>query len=895
VRRRSRRRAPGSRPFRWFWGPSVPEDVDDELGFHLDMRERELIAAGMDPEAARARARELFGDVDRVRHACREMGERRARFRRLLDGLAGVRQDARYALRALRRGPAFALSAILMLALGIGANSTLFALVDAIVLRPLPGVRDVDSLVELSSQSISYPAYRDFRDGNPAFAGVAAFSQRTLALADSSRSVLGAGTVVSGNFFAVLGARAAHGRLLEPSDDNPSAPSVVVVSDAFWRRFLGGDPAAVGGRLMVNGRGVTIVGVAVPGFTGARIGAPEVWMPIHVWPRVAPLAFGTVNLDMRTWSWLRLVGRLAPGVGLAQAEAALNIGAAAQRAANPGMTNLQRLTLVPAVTMATGVGGRDGIVGFFALLAAVVGLVLLITCANVANLLLARSAGRRREIAVRLAIGASRGRLVRQLLSESLVLALAACALGVGLTLLATWLVDGTAIPGQRFQTLALAPDWRVLAFAVAVSLATGVGFGLAPALQATRVDLVPGLKGAPAGGGARSRLRGALLVGQVALSLVLLVGAGLFARALQRALSIDPGFRHDQVAMVHADPGLARHDGARAAEYYAETTRRALALPGVAGAGWTTSVPLTDDENTETVDIEGYTARADEQVGVELSLVGSGLLGVLRIPVLRGRGFDDRDRRGAQPVAIVNETLAARYFPDGDALGKRMHLVRREVVIVGIARDLKYHALREEPRPYVYLPLAQQLDAHPFLTEMTLLVRARVPPATLLPALLGELRATASDVPVYQAGILSDVLATLLMPQRVGATLLGLFSLLAMLLAALGVFGAVAYGVSQRVREIGIRMALGARSADVLRLVLGRSLRDVAIGVALGLGLAAAGARAAEGFLYGIAATDLPTYAATSAILLAVSLLAAYVPARAATRTNPAITLQSE
>ncbi len=890
-----RRRPPGSRPFRWFWGPSVPEDVDDEVGFHLDMRERELVAKGMDPDAARARARELFGDVDRVRHTCREMGERRARLHRLYEWLGGVHKDARYALRALWRSPAFTLTALVMLALGIGATSTLYGLIDAIVLRPLHGVRDVDSVVELSSQSISYPTYRDFRDGTPAFAGVAAFTQRTVALADGDRSVLGLGTVVSGNFFSLLGTRAERGRLLEPSDDDPGAAPAAVIGEGFWRRFLAADERAVGARLMVNGRPVTIVGIAPAGFSGVRIGAPDVWIPIQVWPRVAPPAFFEVKLDMRTWSWLHLLGRLAPGVGLAQAEAALNIGAAAQRAVYPDGTNLQNLRLAPVTTMATGTGGRDGIVSFFGLLAGVVGLVLLITCANVANLLLARSASRRREIAVRLAIGASRGRLVRQLLTESLVLALAACALGLGLALLATSLLDGTAIPGQSLRTLSLAPDWRVLAFALAVSLATGIAFGLAPALQATRVDLVPGLKDASADGRARSRLRGALLVGQVALTLVLLIGAGLFARALQRALSIDPGFRYDQVATIAADPGLARYDGSRAAGYFDETARRVLALPGVASAGWTSSVPLTDDENTTTVAIEGYTPRPDEQVEVEVTLVGPGFLDALGIPIVRGRGLQARDARGAEPVAIVNEAFAARYFPDGNALGKKLDFIRNPVAIIGIAKDVRYHTLREEPRPYVYMPLAQQLESHPFMTAMTLVVNARVSPAGLLPALERELHAVAPDVPVFHAGDLSDVMATLLLPQRLGAMLLGMFSLLAMFLAALGVFGVVAYGVSQRVREIGVRMALGARSADIFRLVLGGSLRNVALGVALGVGLGAAVARAAEGFLYGIAGTDLPTYLATSAILLAVSALAAYLPARAAARTNPAITLKAE
>ena len=882
---------PAWRRYLRFWGPNVEQDVDDELRFHLESRVRDYIAEGLPPARAREEAMRRFGDVPRVRDECRRIGHQGERLMRIGEMLSTVGQDVVFAVRQLARHRAFTVAAVLTLALGIGANAAIFSLVDAVVLHPLPGVREPERLVELG-YGVSYPALQDFRRDAAAQLDLAAFSSRSLALSGGERPRPIAGAVVSGNYFAVLGARMALGRPILASDDREGAPPVAVISHAFWRQELGGDPAVLGRMLVVNGVPLPVVGVTEPGFQGTRLGGMDLWAPLHAWPQLAPTSFGTVRLDRRSWSWLVGVGRLRDGATREQATAAVNASAKRQKELHPGEGRSNwRMELYPTTLRAM---GGAGVVRFATLLAAVVAAVLLLACANVANLLLARAAHRRREIAVRLALGASRGRLVRQLLTESLVLAALASALGVMVMPAAVRAVARYTTAGALSRTVVGADVGpRALAFTAAVAIVTAIVFGLVPALQSSRPGQTGALRDGAAGSGRqRSRLRDLLLASQVALCLVLLVGAGLFTRSLRNALRADLGFRGDRLALASVTPGLARMDAPAAAAFYVAATERVRALPGVRAVTWTSLVPMTDSYDTGSAEIEGYAKQPGEEIEIEYATVGLDYFATLDIPLLRGRAFGPEDAPGATPVAVINETMARRYWPKGDAVGRRLVMCCGDTLVVaGVARDAKYHALGEAPQPFLFLPLAQR--PRNGLYEMTLVARTAGDPEAVLASLPAALRSVSSAVPVSGVGTYRDRFGDLLMPQRFGAALLGFFSALALVVAVVGVYGVVAYAVSQRSRELGIRVALGARPGSVVGLVLGHSLRDVAIGVVAGVALAIPATKAAAGLLYGVAPTDAVTFAGMSAMLLAVAALAALGPARRASKVDPAVVLR--
>ena len=889
--------APRWRRYLRLWGRDLDADVDDELRFHVEMREQEYLAAGMTPEKARAEAMTRFGDVARVRESCAEISHRRERRMHFTEWLATVRQDSEYAVRQLARSPSFAIAAVLTLALGIGANSAIFSLVDAVLLRPLPGIREPERLVEMTSFSVSYPAFRDFRETAREAVDLAGFRERPMALGVAGATAVKIGGIVSGNYFSVLGAAASHGRTLTDADDRPGAPVRAVISHSLWTRSFDGDPAVLGRTIQVNGASVAIVGVMERGFRGTRmVGVPDFWVPINAWPQIRPSSFQRLGLETRSWSWISAVGRLRPGMTEIQAEAVLSAAARRQRELHPTETRENTdVSLSPSSATALGRGVGEVAGQVLSMLAAVVSIVLLISCANIANLLLARAARRRREIGVRLALGASRARLVRQLVTESMVLAMVAGATGLAAAWLVLRLLGGVTLGGiMSFAPLDLRIDGRIAAFALGVSVVTGLIFGLLPALEGSRLDTTAVLKDGSAGAGRRrSRLRDSLLVAQVALSLVLLVGAGLFLRGLQRALATDIGFNTNGVALASVDPSLVKYDTARAWQYYTQSAERLGALPGVRSVTSALTIPLTLDQNSRTAALEGYVARNGESPELNFNIVGRDFFRTLQIPLAAGRAFDATDTRTSRKVAIVNEALVARYWPGLNAVGKWVAMAGDTLRIIGVTRNAKYYTLAESPAPHIYTLVDQQPSV--WNSPMTLFVRMEGDVEPMLASIRSTLRAVGPDVPVVALSGYGRQFDAVLAPQRIAATLLGFFGLLALVVASVGVYGVVAYSLSQRTREIGIRMALGAHSASVLGMVMRESLRRVAVGIAIGAVLALAGTRILESLLYGVSATDPLTFGAMSLLLLAVAAVASLLPARRATEIDPLTALRAE
>ena len=870
----------------------IGDDVDEEIAFHLDMRADELARRGMPPEAARAQARREFGDVDETRRAVRAMDRRAERRSRVLERLDGARQDLRFAARSLLRTPGFTAAAALTLALGAGATTALFSVVDAVLLRPLP-VHEPDRLVSVRVEKadgsvedvFSWPYVRDWRSAAAPVAEVAATHYGGLSFSAGGEAEMVTSVDATDNYFRVLGLRPAAGRLFAPGDD--AAAPVVVLSHGFWTRRFGADPGVVGRAVRLNGQPLTVIGVAPPGFAGTLAGVrTDVFVPVGIYPLLNPGG----DLDTRgRHGWLVMFARLRAGVSVDRAGAALD--AVARRVEPefaddpaPRGARVDALTGLPA-------RARGGAVGFMALLSACAGLVLLIAATNVAGMLLARASARRREIAIRLALGAGRGRLARLLLAESLLLFLAGGAAGTLLAVWATSLLRGWSPPVGVPVTIDAAVSPAALAFALGLSLATGLVFGLAPALAASRPVLVPALKDG-AGGGRRARLRSAFVVGQLAMSMLLLVTAGLFARALQSALSIDPGFRPDGVLVGEVRLAPHGYDEARGAEAFRQLLERVRARPEVRAATLASLVPVAgESERTRVRRAEDAPAEGDGGgVSVGVNTVDDDYFRTMEVRLLAGRAFSPADRPGSPPVAVVNETLARRLWPGESPVGRRLTSGGRTVEVVGVARDGRYEELREDPLPYVYFPFSQNHQA-----AMTLHVRHDGAPAAALAAVRAELRAVDPDVPLAGAMPMAARIGVTLVPQRIAAVLVGGFGAAGLLLAAVGMYGVLAYTVSQRTREIGVRMALGAGAGAVLRMVVRQGLLLCALGVAIGLGAALLAARAIRGMLFGLSAADPATFVAVPLLVGLAALLASWLPARRAARVDPVVALRAE
>jgi predicted permease len=805
-------------------------------------------------------------------------------------------QDVRFALRGFRKSPLFTASAIVVLALGVGLNAATFSLFDAVVLKPLPAVGRPGELLDLQVRGGSYPSFRDIRQGGGSvFLGVGAWGHRWLSVAGGGTAEHLRGTLVSAEYFDVLQVRLAAGRGFVRSEEDSGDP-VAVVSARFARQRFGSPANAIGRVFLANGAPFTVVGVAPPEFRGVGFASfSEVWMPIGAWPQIATGGGGRMNILGRGWGWLSFFARLKPGVPRTQAQAAVDLLVRQETAAYPKDVGSEYAIFVrPLARAAAGAGNSVDPARFLGILLGAVGIVLLIACANLANLLLARGAGRRREIAVRQALGASRGRLIRQLLTESVVLASIGGAAGL---LVASWFVALLArvpIPGgATFGAFGAALDLRVLGFAFVLSLVTGGLFGLVPAVKGSRVHLLPSLKDDPPPGGRRLGLNGTLMACQVALCLLLLSGAGLFVRSLRNALTADLGFQPRGVAIATVNLGLARYDGARARQFTTELARRAARIPGVRTAAWTGILPLSGDRDTESMRIPEATGPVPK--AVDVLTVGPGYFAALEMPVSAGREFDaGLDLPQGTPAAVVNESAARRFWPGRSPLGRRIGIYGGERIVVGVVRDSLFYSLDDRGLPLVAVD-GDQLGADGLLSTLTLVVRTSGDPRLVLEPLRREVARLDSALPVFDLRTLDDSIGDMLLPQRLGSALLGLFAGLAFLLAEVGVYAVIAGSVARRTRELGIRLALGGRASQVRRMIVRQTALPVAVGIAAGLPVTFAATRLLGRFLYGVAPWDPATLAAAVLVLITGGLLAADLPARRAAAISPVEALRHE
>jgi predicted permease len=794
--------------------------------------------------------------------------------------------------------------AVVSLALGIGINTAIFSLVNALLIRPVPVVRDQGRVVWLRAPS-SYPDYLDYREQAQGFDGMAAMTGTSeFSLGGGGEPELLKGEFVTANYFDLLGVAAARGRTFVEAEGRDPVP-VVVLSDHLWRTRFDSDAALIGRQISLNGLGFTVVGVAPANFIGTEVGLNrELWVPLSMQPVLNPPdAVGSVGggekgrFRERNNHWLKVFARLKEGVSHEQAGAELSAIARRVAETNAMRVNDETFHRVKLLRMSGGMDPSDQeeALPIFGIVMTVFAMVLLIACANIAGLLVARAAGRRRETAIRQALGASRPRLIRQWLTESVLLGVMGGAFGL---LLALWANDLLVSYAQAtpLASIDLRLDYRVLAFTFCVSIATGIFFGLAPALHASRIDIVTALKTEDAlarAGSRRSRLRAAFVMAQVTLSVVLLVGAGLFIRSLQSAHTIDPGFRVERALTVPVNLGLLRYKEAEGQNFYRELVARVEAQPGVESASLVRFAQLGFSFAQRQAVAEGKTSSGDEGVNIGFNIVGPEYFKTMGTQLLRGRDFTEADRAGAPGVAVINETLAETLWPGEDALGKRIGLEGPEgpmLEVVGVARNGKYRSLGDGPRSYVYQPVLQSYEP-----VMTLVVRTKGAPESMAGAVREQLRALDANLPVADVRTLSEQFDLSLLPARIAAWTLGSFGLLALALAAIGIYGVVSYSVAQRTREIGVRVALGAQSRDVLRLMLGEGLLIVGVGLAAGLLLSFAATRVIEGFLYGVGATDPLTFAGVPLVLAAVALAASYLPARRAMKVDPMVALRYE
>ncbi len=812
--------------------------------------------------------------------------------------------DLRYAARMLFKSPAFTVVAVLSLGLGIGVNTTIFSIVNAVLLRPLP-VESPEELVEIYTQgsdgypydTSSYPDYREMRDRSTSFAGIMTHEVTILNLdKGEGPSELIFGEAVSGNYFDVLGIEAAMGRTFAPDEyATPGTHPVVVLGHGFWQKHFNGAPDVVGDTIKVNGNTLTVIGVVSAEFTGTYpIFAPDVFTTMAMQVLLNPGGPDPEYLEQRGSRSSFITGRLGPGVSIEEAEAELEIIMANLSEAYPDTNRGRSANLLPVDEVRIHPFVDGAIIPVAGLLMGVVGLVLIIACANVANMLLSRASVRRQEIAVRLALGAARWRLVRQLLTESVLLSLAGGVLGLIMAYWATGLILAFQPPIPVSVALDLGLDVRVLAFTVLAALVTGVAFGLAPALQASRPDLVAALKDEAARGGRSSRrfgLRNALVVAQVAVSLVLLIAAGLFLRSLSNAQDIDPGFRIDGIVLMSTALDLVGYSDEQA-EIFSETLLDDVrAMPGVSSATLADNVQVGMGVSTTTIRTEGVEVSEEEQLpSIDYVKVGPAYFETFEIPLVAGRHFAATDIAEAPPVAIINEAAARRFFPGESPLGKRIARGRSGewMEVVGVTRDYKVRTLGEDWRPRLHIPLAQSFD--PFLS---LVVRTDGDAAAMVEQLRSHMLSMDPDLVFLQAGTMEETISITTFPVRMGAQLLSVFGFLALGLAAVGLYGVVAFAVSQRTHEIGLRMAMGAEQRDVLVLVVRQGMGIVLVGVAVGLLVATGVTWLLSGFLYGIGAVDPITFVVTSLVLIAVALAANFLPALRASRVDPLIALR--
>ena len=844
--------------------------------------------------------------------------------------IADIWQDLRFGARLLAKQPVFTLIAVLSLALGIGANTAIFSLLDAVVLKALP-VKEPQELVLFNwlsgpkrmahnvfgdigpdkatglttSTCFSYLSFERLRDRNPSLVDVFAFTPRSFSVHTNDQVEFVQGQLVSGGYYAGLGVQPLLGRGISVTDDRAGASPVAVISHRYWQRRFSSDLAVIGKTLKVNQIPCTIVGVTPPGFYGAlQVGqAADVSIPLALELQLSP----TNSTLGKPWVWwLRVMGRLKPEVSAERARAELELAflQSAQEgwSAAPTAQNQpsQEPRDVPRLRAADGSQGlvelRQKRAQSLTILMVVVGLVLLIACANIANLLLVRAATRRKEIAVRLALGAGRFRLLRQLLTESVLLAGLGGALGVVLAYWGKDLLLALQPWGGGELALELKLDLRVLGFTTAISLLTGLLFGLTPALRATRLDLTPALKDTArnSSGDARSPLSKALVVAQVALSLVLLIGAGLFIRTLRNLQSLETGFNPENLVTFSLSPRLNNYPHAQIAQLFQLLLERLETVPGVQAATLSRYPILAGSRNDAPIFVQGQATQANDGGRALANEMAANFLDTLQIPMLRGRGLTSQDDERAPKVAVVNQAFARKFFGNEDPLGKRFGLDgpknREQIEIVGVAQDAKYAEMRGDMPPTVYLPYFQEPASDAYFA-----VRTTGDPRAMFALIREAIRETDGSLPISDFKTVRQQIESSWAQERLFATLSSFFGLLAVMLAAIGLYGVMAYSVTRRRNEIGIRMALGAQRRDVIRLVLRESLLLVALGAGIGLATALATTRLISAQLFGLAPTDPLTITAATLLLLAVATLAGYLPARKAAQTDPMQALRDE
>ena len=807
-------------------------------------------------------------------------------------------KDIIFSFRLMRRRPGLTLVILLSLGLGIGVNMTIFTFVNAVLLQPLPGVAQQDRLVEVYTSyasgmkfgAVSYLDYKDLRDRNQAFSGLMAQRLTLLNLNNNGENEIVPAALVSGNYFSVLGVEPAKGRFFLPEEDQtPNAHAVAVISHGFWQRRFAGDPNLVGKTISVNAHNFTIVGIAPERFAGANIGlAPDLWIPLMM----QTVAMPGDRLKERGVRWLELVGRLKPGVSLAQAQAGLS-GIAAQMVQENPVSN--RGQSVNVVRLGQGTAGvQSTLTPILTLLMIIVILVLLLACFNVANLLLARATSRRKEVGIRLAMGASRRRLVYQLLTESVVLAvlggLVAFPLAYYTSRLLLAYVPPTSFPVVINPTL----DWKTLVFAVAISLATGFVFGLVPATQTAKPELLPALKDESLMGAYRkSRLRNLFVVIQVAISFVLLIGAGLFIRSLLEARSSSPGFESNNLLIATVDVGLGGYDKQRGTVFYQQLLERVSGLPGVRSATFAKAVPL-DITGTQQIAISfpGQETPRQQAINMDYNIVTPKYFETMGIPLLQGRDFDQRDTAESQGTVIVNEAFVRRFWQGQSPIGKQMILggSKTPLEVVGLAKNSKYYGWREDGLPFIYLPFSQT-----YRPGMTLLVNSVGDPAPMVNSVRDVVRQLDRGVPIINVRTMTEHLGVALFEMRAAAVMLTFFSLLALALASVGLYGMISHNVNQRRREIGVRMALGAQRSDILKLVLQEGMFLTLTGLIIGIGLAIGLSQLASSLLYNVSTLDLTTYGVVALLLVIVAFLASFLPARRAIKVEPIKALRYE
>lgn len=797
--------------------------------------------------------------------------------------MESLRHDLRFALRQLRKSPGFTLTAALTLGLGIGANATVFTWLNWLIRNPLPGVESTGLIYvrwktpDGRGSSTSWPNFLDIRDRTTTLSHFATGRMTAFSLGEGANPERTFGMLVSANFFDTLGARPALGRTFRPEEDqNPGTHAAAVISDSLWRNRMGGAPDIIGRTIRLNTRPFTVVGVMPPGFQGGTPGLRhDVWVPVMMRGEILG---GAQTLTERGNSWLEAYGRLGAGGSIARTTQELNAISAAIARDHYKSERFNRAEVVPIYQHAAG----QVLTPVLLMMTAVVGVVLLIVCANVGNLLLARAAGRRKEIAVRMALGVGRGRLVRQLLVENSVLSALGLAIGLAMLPATAGLLMRFAPPADMPIALNTRPGWDVLAFTVTVSVVATLLFGLAPAIRASRADVTGSLK--EESGLAGARLRSVLVVAQVALSLVLLVCAGLLLRSLGRAVGVDPGFDPRNVLVAGVDLRPNGYDAKSGAVFIKQALARISSLPGVSSASSVRRVPLgLGGSSSTSFSVYGYTPRKDEDLVAMVNDVGPDYFRTMRTPVLAGRDFNAGDDAGRPLVLVVNETLAGRYFAGVSAVGRRLRAYGREFTIAGVVRGSKYQTLDEPVMPQFWV-CSLQVSA----SETNFLVRTSGDPLAVAKAVEREIHAVDPALPVYGLRSLEDSISAASIVQRMGGTMLGFFGALALLLAAIGLSGVLAYMAAMRSREVGIRMALGATAGAIARMIMAEGMRLAAYGLALGLALSVLVSRFLAKLLFDVSPTDAVTLVSVCVLLAAVSLGASYLPARRAAAVDP-------